>query len=253
MKSLLSNFVQLNVLLSNQFERLFSFRIQDRVVLQKVLTDIAPDLKIADVGGGKKPAVLIAGKQLPTSCEYHGYDISLAELSMSTGIYTEIFCLDLCANQSNWAKTYDLVLCLNTLEHVKDVETAISHLAQMINPGGTLYLKLPCRNSVFARLNLIIPQTIKLFLLHFIFPSKKTDGFLAFYDRCTPKDIIELCEEKKLYLTEFNGIQWSSYFRFFFPFYVVWRVISCLQALLSDTYCESFEISFRLPSESGDL
>ena len=68
---------------------------------------------------------------------------------------------------------------------MEDVEAAISTLGKMVKSRGCLYIKVPCKTALFARLNRILPESLKVRLLKALFPSKVGDGFPAFYDRCT--------------------------------------------------------------------
>ena len=54
-----------------------------------------------------------------------------------------------------------------------------------------------------------------------------------------------MLEEVGLEIEEIRLIKWSSYFSFFFPLYIFWRLVTIMQNLLIDDYCESFEIVAR--------
>tara|TARA_B100000242_G_scaffold134864_1_gene95828 strand:+ start:163 stop:900 length:738 start_codon:yes stop_codon:yes gene_type:complete len=239
------HFINFNIYLSKIFEKLFLFNKNDKLLLSSVFQkEIKTKFKIADVGGGKKPTKMITSINLPKEIIYDGYDIDLEELEIAREAYNNIYQLDLNKPQYN-NKIYDLIICLNTLEHVEDVTTAISNLELMTKKGGKIYVKLPCKYALFTRLNLIIPNKLKNRIMHKIFPSKKTDGFPAFYDKSTPNEIINIFKNLDLEIESINLVKWSSYFSFFFPLYIIWRFITIFQNIFIKDYCESFELIFN--------
>lgn len=174
---------------------------------------------------------------------YDGFDIDLDELRLAEDFYTGIFRVDLTEDApSKNRQNYDYVICLNTLEHVRDAASSINNLVKMLDADGTLYLKLPCRHALFAKLNKALPQNIKRAILHSIYPQKSGDGFKAYYDKSTPSEIKKILEDNGLEVQELNLIKWSSYFSFLFPLYLVWRLAACIQNAMIQDYCESFEI-----------
>lgn len=241
--SVIRNFIETNRTLSSRFEGLFNFNRDDGLLLREVFENLESYSSIADVGGGKKPAKEIIGK-VTDNLVYDGYDISLDELNEARNSYTDIYQLDLTSNITD-IKRYDLIICLNTLEHVSDVKPAIKNLAEMLNDGGHLYIKLPSKYAIFAQLNKLLPQTLKKNLLHAVFPEKVGDGFEAYYDCACPDQIIEISHKNGLSLIEKNLVKWSSYFTFFLPLYILWRMVTIFQNVFNKNYCESFEILLK--------
>ena len=95
----------------------------------------------------------------------------------------------------------DLVICQALLEHVKDSRAAIGAIASILKPGGVALIFLPSRNAVFARINLILPDSLRRKVCT-VFPfTKRNQGFPAFYDRCTPGDFRRMAEESAWPLT----------------------------------------------------
>ena len=45
----------------------------------------------------------------------------------------------------------DLIICSSVLEYVEDIDSALSLLAHLLRPGGTLLLSLPTLLSVSGR------------------------------------------------------------------------------------------------------
>jgi SAM-dependent methyltransferase len=200
---------------------------------------------IADIGGGKKPYSVAA--ELETDGKiYVGLDLDVAELEAApSGTYSAIKLIDICAPDISLAGKFDLIICRSTLEHVFDTSAAIAGLALLLAPGGRCYLKLPCRKAAFARLNLLLPNEIKRRIMYAVFPHKQGDGFPAFYNLCQPSDISRLSKENDLDILAEKRNYRSSYFSFFFPLYVLWRLIATVQYLVDKDYCENFEFVFE--------
>ena len=241
-------FVNINIYCSKVFEMAFWFNKNDKKLLYKFFDQIRTNSKVADVGGGKKPAKNIVNRTDLSCAKYDGYDIDIDELTQAKKYYSEIFVTDLTISGNVAKETYDYVVCLNTLEHVKDASNAVENLANMLSNGGFLYLKLPCRHALFAQLNLILPNELKKSVMHLIFPSKIGDGFQAYYHKSTPNEMIKVCTESGLEVVHMAYVRWSSYFSFFFPLYVIWRIYTLVQRLCLRDYCESFEIILRKKS-----
>jgi len=243
---MIRGFINLNIKLSSLLERLFAFEKNDAVLLNDFFDGFDKTTTVADIGGGKKPAKCLIDRKKCDVEIYDGYDIDMKELCQAKEHYDNIYKTDLTdISDELLVKKYDKIICLNTLEHVDDATKSIDILAHMLNQGGSIYLKLPCKHAVFAKLNLALPQEIKKKILHFIFPHKSGDGFKVIYDKSSPKEYIKMLEDVGFEIEEIRLIKWSSYFSFFFPLYVVWRLITVVQNSVIDDYCESFEIVAR--------
>jgi SAM-dependent methyltransferase len=44
---------------------------------------------------------------------------------------------------------FDLVVCMNVLEHIEDDRSALAHMLRMIKPGGTLFLLVPAHQFLY--------------------------------------------------------------------------------------------------------
>lgn len=240
-------FINLNIFLSNSFEnKFFSFNKNDKILLFKFFNKyVKKDSKIADVGGGKKPIKnLFDQTKISNEIVYDGYDISKKELEIARNKYTNFYKINLVKTNNKFAKKYDLIICLNTLEHLNDVTKGIKNITLMVKDEGRIYLKVPCKHAIFAKLNLILPNKLKNKIMHWIFPDKIGDGFPAFYDKVTPIEIIKIFRKEGFLLEEYSYVKWSSYFTFLFPLYFIWRIITLIQNLIIKDYCESFEMIF---------
>lgn len=203
------------------------------------------ELTIYDIGGGKNP-YLSSHEKRKLNAHVVGLDVDPVQLSQApAGAYDNVICTDI-ANYRGEQQA-DIVICQSLLEHVRDVEAAFAAIASILKPGGLALLFVPSRNAVFARLNILLPQEFKKKLLHTIFPKTKGDqGFPSFYDKCTPDDFKRLANDNAFSLVEARYFFKSSYFSFFFPAWVLWRLwVILFRALKSDQAAETFSMVLR--------
>jgi 2-polyprenyl-6-hydroxyphenyl methylase/3-demethylubiquinone-9 3-methyltransferase len=206
---------------------------------------LKPNLKIYDIGGGKNPYLSLE-KKTELRATIVGLDIDANELQHAPqGIYDEVVCADITHYQGH--QDADLVICQALLEHVKDVKKAFASIASILKPGGIALIFVPSRNAWYARLNLIIPQGLKQKLLYTIYPhTKRLQGFKSYYDRCTPKDFYVLANEHSLLVQDERFYFISSYFSFFFPAYLLWRVwILGFHQLCGKQAAETFSMALK--------
>jgi 2-polyprenyl-3-methyl-5-hydroxy-6-metoxy-1,4-benzoquinol methylase len=249
MNSPLTRFRQSQQNLSKSFDRLLPAEYQ--VDGNRDFLDhwIDPYLKegivVYDIGGGKNPFVALEQKQR-RALRVIGLDIDGKELRASpSGIYDETICADITQYQGR--ADADLVVCQALLEHVRDSAAAITAVASILKPGGTALIFLPSRNAVFARLNLLLPQTWKRKILHTVFPSTIRDqGFPAYYDHCTPSDFRRLAARNGLAVDVCKVYFRSAYFTFFFPFHFAWRIwMLIFRFFKGDQAAETFSLALR--------
>jgi SAM-dependent methyltransferase len=237
-----------NRFLSEHFDRLFSKRLKGwscgKLQPQEYIKN---GMTVADIGGGKKP-FLKRDEMQSLGITYVGLDIDPQELRAAPpGAYSHTKVIDLTSLPESYRPNFDLIICMNTLEHVRDADAALGALIVMLKPGGRCYLQVPCRKALFARLNRVLGEKFKRRLLHYVFPAKSGDGFPAFYDKATPGDYCAIIKKRGAMVETVSVNYWSSYFSKIFPLYVIWRLLSILQLVFSNDYCEKFGIIFSKP------
>lgn len=250
-------FLNLNIRLSKWFDQAFlppSFLKdgnRDFIVDfgQKYL---ASDQKIYDVGGGKQPFI-DAQKKAVLRLNVVGIDISAQELSKApVGAYDKTVCADIA--QYKGPDDGDIVICQAVLEHVRDTEGAIQSIASLLKPGGKALIFVPSRNAVFARLNLLLPQKVKQWILFAVYPTTRTaQGFPSFYAQCTPAGMLALAKANNLMLEDARYYYISSYFSFFFPLYFFWRMwIVCFKLVAGHEAAETFSMALvKMPGTNS--
>lgn len=225
-----SNFVVWNQKISYWLDKKFLPKEYSVDGLADYRTNVLPPLigkgmRICDVGGGKLPYVSVTQKR-QLDLQIYGLDIDADELSSAPkGAYDKTLVCDIAAYKPNQLPKVDLVICQAVLEHVEDTSSAVKSIASMLKKDGQAALFIPCRNGIFARINLVIPEKIKRLILFRIFPeTTHAQGFPAYYNSCTPKDMISLCKQYNLSVTSLRGYYFVSYFSFFFPLHAAWRL-----------------------------
>lgn len=251
--SIIRKLIHQQIALSKYFDEVFlskKFLIDGN---QDYLKDFLPNMldkipvgsTVYDVGCGKNPAISIEVKKR-IQAKVIGIDLSESELLQAPdGALDNSIGADICHYCGQ--EDGDLLLCQALLEHVPDVEAAFVSMASILRKNGVALIFVPSRNAIFARLNILLPQRIKLFLLHNIFPTTRRDqGFPSFYNRCTPRDFRILASQYGFEVEEIRTYYKSSYFSFFFPLYLVWRLwIVLFEKLDHEQAAETFCMKLR--------
>lgn len=251
---LMRKFINANIAMSKWFDQRFlpmPFCIDGN---SDFIRNVAPPYllrgsKIYDVGGGKQPYISVDQKHA-LSLYVVGIDISQKELDRApAGAYDETMCADI--TRVFGYGDGDVVICQAVLEHVRDTEKALASIASLLKPGGKALIFVPSRSAIFARLNILLPESIKRKLLHTIFPhTKEAQGFPSYYDRCTPKEFLGMAKANQMAEIKAFYYYVSSYFSFFFPVYFIWRLwIVIFAALAGRQAAETFSLVLeRLPN-----
>jgi 2-polyprenyl-6-hydroxyphenyl methylase/3-demethylubiquinone-9 3-methyltransferase len=180
-------------------------------------------ITLYDLGGGSRPCISRVDKER-YNMTVVGLDVSAEELAAAPpGIYDRMIVVDLCKFVGHGEA--DAVICQAVLEHVPDTPQAMRAIASALRAGGRAFIFAPSANALFARLNLALPENVKRQLLFAFFPQKAEghDGFKAYYNHCTPRQIEVLAEENQLEVEERRLFWVSSYFTIFTPAFVLWR------------------------------
>lgn len=229
------NFVRSQVLLSGLVDRLVPAKFRTlgiRHFRDEILPrHLGPCQKIYDVGGGSVPCISLDQKKFLNAIVV-GLDIDAHELAKApAGCYDTTIVADI--TNFRGAGDADLVICRAVMEHVRDASAAFRSLATILREGGRLLIVVPSRNALFARVNLMLPEKLKRCILFSIFPHKGRghDGFPAFYDRCTPRDFRRMARASGFVVEQLVPYYYSTYFTFFVPFFILWRIWVLLFAL----------------------
>jgi 2-polyprenyl-6-hydroxyphenyl methylase / 3-demethylubiquinone-9 3-methyltransferase len=154
---------------------------------------------ILDVGcGGGILCEAMAAK----GAEVTGLDVEVDTLEVAKahaktrGLTIDYVC---CPVEDYDAKTFDIVTCMEMLEHVKDPQLVINHCARLLKPGGYLFLSTINR-TLKAYATAIIAGEYLLGLL-----PKQTHDFAKFIK---PSELVAMTRLAKL---KFCGVAGMAY------------------------------------------
>lgn len=213
---------------------------------------IVPGLRLVDIGGGKSP-MFTAEEVRAMGLDVTGVDIDPDELARApAGAYREAIEADITTYRGQ--PLADAVIVQSLLEHVADARGAAQGIASFARPGAAIYTFCPNRRAWFARINRLLPEALKRRLLYAIYPHmREKQGFPARYDRGTPAQLSDCFAGAGVDIVEVRPYYVSSYFMFFFPLYLVWRVVNWpLMKLFPHAFCETFMLVGRKRDTGAD-
>ncbi len=99
-------------------------------------------------------------------------------------------------------KKFDLILCLEVLEHVDNVEETLKKISKLMNPGGTLILSTINRSLQ----SLIFAKIFGEYVLNWIpIGTHQFEKFLK------PEEIIELLKLQKIKIKKIKGMEFNPF------------------------------------------
>lgn len=239
----MQSLIRYNVALSRRFDAcVFPDMTLDgnRDFLARARSAIVAGTRLVDIGGGKSP-MFSPGDVEAMHLDVTGVDIDADELANAPqGAYRNAVVADITTFRGT--PEADAVIVQSLLEHVADGAGAAEGIASFARPGGMIYTFCPNRRAWFARINRLLPEAIKLKVLYAIYPHmRENQGFPAHYDRCTPGELTKVFERAGVDILEVRPYFVSSYFMFFFPLYLFWRIVNWpLMKLFPHAFCETF-------------
>jgi ubiquinone/menaquinone biosynthesis C-methylase UbiE len=252
LKKLIRQLINSQKYLSQKFDTLlpenmivFANDIFDNDVLPQHLKN---NFTIYDIGGGKHPNISIEQKTTFT-LNVVGFDISSDELDQAPqAIYDQTITADI--TQYNGLTEGDVIICRALLEHVPNVFASLKNIEKMTKPGGDILIFGPCKNALFSRINMMLPDNFKRKLLNFAFPSQqKRLGFTAYYDQCSPKEFIKIAHNLGLEVSQKHISYNSQYFSIFAPLHILWRLYQLIiRAVGAENFCEAYVLVLHKPN-----
>lgn len=115
-----------------------------RRIALNLLKSFAPDCRsIHDIGCGNGLFLEQLHRQFPQA-SLHGSDISSLVTARNARHFPEMTfsALDLCEEQ-NLDPDFDAVICMEVLEHLPDLPTALKNISSMLRTSGILILSVP--------------------------------------------------------------------------------------------------------------
>ena len=143
-------------------------RIRARKLMRLLPAELIP-LKILDAGSGPGVITFQLAKQF-SSASVIGIDTVKAEIeacriisekSNIRNVYFKVADI----RDLEYENTFDLIVCVDILEHIEDDSAALAKLFRALTPGGILYLHVPAlyrRYPIFKKsLNFDVPTHVR--------------------------------------------------------------------------------------------
>jgi len=124
--------------------------------IQNILSLIPKNSKILDFGCGSGTLSFYL-----SSCGYNltGVDISPAVIKIAKKsakqMKSNVKLHTLKGFKRQMSKKYDLILCIEVIEHVKNDEQLLKEMRNCLKPGGYLYISTPSANAPLYKLGLL--------------------------------------------------------------------------------------------------
>jgi len=169
-----------------------------------------------DLGAGRSP--IFTPAERPADVAYVGLDISKSELQAAPpGSYDEVVVGDATERISELENRFNLVVSWQVLEHVASLSDAIENLYAYLRPGGYAIASLSGRYSIFALLNLLLPQRVGHTIVARAMRRDPDTVFPAHYDRCYRSALESLVADSWSEVEIENVWCGAVYFRFMRP------------------------------------
>jgi len=159
--------------------------------------------KVLDIGCG---GGLISESLAKKKAEVIGIDENISSIKQAKE-HAKIDCLKInYINQSldlffkKNKKKFDLILCLEVLEHVNNVEKTLDKITKLLKPGGMIILSTINRNLK----SLIFAKIFGEYVLNWIpIGTHKFENFLK------PQEIIKILKLKKIKIKKIKGMEFN--------------------------------------------
>lgn len=132
-------------------------------LLQKVGNSlkIKPKDKVLDAGCGPAGIFMVLPQQEVTAVDPLLLDYQNKLSHFSPTDYPNVQFHDLPLEQFHAPNTYDVVFCMNAINHVSDIEGSFDRLVDSVRPNGTLVVSIDAHNYQFLkRLFRLLPGDI---------------------------------------------------------------------------------------------
>ncbi len=143
-------------------------RIRARNLLRLLPKGLKPSA-VLDAGSGPGVITFLLARRYPEA-EVVGVDILESEIDASCAIARRAGIGNVSfqsgrIGELSWIDHFDLIICIDILEHIQDDRAALANLVQCLRPGGTLLLHVPSlyRRYPFARkrINFDVPTHVR--------------------------------------------------------------------------------------------
>ena len=230
--------------LENRFTKQDSSTGYRSLLLARINAAVGPNTNsILEVGGIDRPL-------LRKSPQYRYLGLDLDATESCERIYDTFMIGSI---ESPLKVTVDMIISITLLEHVPDNRSAMRSIFNGLNPGGSMHHYLPSANHPYAICLRLVGPRLQRLLIRWLRPgSQEVTGYPAYFDHCTPRKMLHLCES-----TGFQQIQVKSlydasdYFAFFVPCWVLAALFDRIcRTLRLSAFCSGFVLSASHPRNS---
>jgi len=146
-------------------------------------TVLAPGQRVLDVGSGRSPTV--APGDRPSGCWYVGSDVLPAELALApVGSYDHAVVTDICRFDPALESSFDVIVSLQVLEHVRPLERAMENMRRYLRPGGTLVAQFSGAFAAYGLIARVTPRPVAEWAQRRLYGRPADTVFRPAYDRC---------------------------------------------------------------------
>lgn len=228
---MLNKFINLNCRLSDKFSHVFNKFTHENSYHEMVTRRIDAFLsqktysRILEVGGIDRPMLTKAPGRV-----FDGLDIEHSP--RMDEIYDHIFIKSI---ESPLVETYDLIYSMTVLEHVEDNSKSIASIYGALATGGLTIHYIPSKAHPYSVILQMVGPLLGKKLVQTFYPeSKGLSGYKTFFNKCSPNEMQRLFEANKFIDVEIIPFYRVSYFRFFFPLY--------LMVVCWENFCKYFKL-----------
>lgn len=184
--SFLQCFVSLNVKITNAIDRIFpDFRKQDdySYKLQNLVHQYVKERRmcsILEVGGIDRPLLKKTAEFI-----YDGLDIEYKEECKT--IYDDFY---LQSVEQPIKKRYDIIISRTVLEHVNNNFLSAYQIYKSLTDEGVAIHYVPSKYHPYSLILRMVGPRLQKTLIRFFRPwATQTTGYVAFFDKCSPKEM----------------------------------------------------------------
>lgn len=157
-------------------------------------------------GGGILSESLAGAAQHVNGLDLSNEAIAIAEQhsQMSSIHNLDYFCESADSHRHTHKSHYDVIVCMEMLEHVEDPESIIQACNDMLKPGGTLFLSTIHRKAEAYLKTVFIAE----YLFRWIPPG--THDYRQFIK---PSELAQMCRDHHLQLERIDGLAYEPFSR----------------------------------------
>lgn len=219
-------------------------RVRLRQHLDEVVEAIQPH-ELLDVGSANRPML-----ERDVNRNLTGLDIE--KLTGCDELYDRFLTQSI---EVPLAQSYDLIYSNAVLEHVPNNKAAAQTMYDALKPGGMVVHYLPCKNHPYALILRVVGDKLQKKIIAKLRPwtDQSITGYPTYFDHCSPGQMARLLRRTGFTnVTVIPLFRANTYFKFFFPLYVLVTAFENLCRTLNwQFFCSGMIISAEKPRQGN--